>query len=203
MGCHILSPPFRALGLRAPVQVTSYGPAPTRDNFPVRAKVRYVFEDIPIAAARTVDLWWYDGEERPPAGIVALAGDSMPQTGSIVVGTDGTLVLPHINQPVLLPVDQFANRAMPAIEPRDHYAEFLDAVLAAKAAGERGPITQPSASFAYAGPLTETVLLGTVALWYPDKDLEWNARRLKMRNQGDAKRHIRRKYRNGWKVKGL
>ena len=203
MGCHIVSPPFRALALQAPLSVTSFGPAPTRDNWPVRSRVRYVFGGTPVTEGDTVEFWWYDGEERPPDRVVDLAGEPMPKNGSVTIGTDGVLVLPHIDEPRLLPADRFSTYEMPSVEPRDHYAEFLDAVAATKAGTDRGLLVRPSASFDYAGPLTETVLLGTVAAWYPHETLEWDARGMKVRNRKDAKAHVEREYRKGWRVKGL
>ena len=121
-----------------------------------------------------MDLWWYDGGERPPEQVLALAGDRLPKTGSVAIGTDGALVLPHIGDPFLLPAEKFTTYELPVIEPRDHYFEFLDAVAAA--AAHRGAAPQTSASFSYAGPLTESVLLGNIAAWYPGETLEWDAR---------------------------
>jgi predicted dehydrogenase len=202
MGCHIFSPPFRALGLTAPLRITASGPAPTRDNWAVKARVHYVFPGSSLTANQTVDLWWYDGEEHPPAAVLALVGDRMPKTGSVAIGTDGVLVLPHIADPVLLPAEKFVTYTQPTFESRDHYGEFLDQVVVAKTAGG-GPAPRTSAGFSYAGPLTEAVLLGNVAAWYPGETLEWDARRQKVKGPKDAKVHIRRKYRHGWPTRGL
>jgi predicted dehydrogenase len=202
MGCHIVSPPFRALGLSAPISIASHGPAPTQDNWAVRARVHYVFRGSPLTAADTLDLWWYDGEERPPAHVVALAGEHMPKSGSVTIGTDGALVLPHIADPILLPADKFSTVERPTVEPRDHYFEFLEKV--AEARTTRGGSPPPaSASFSYSGPLTETVLLGNVAAWYPGETLEWDARRISIASRPAAKAHLERKYRKGWPRKGL
>jgi predicted dehydrogenase len=202
MGCHIFSPPFRALGLTAPISVTAHGPAPTKDNWATKARVHYVYPGSTLTAGPTVDLWWYDGEERPPEPVLALVGDRLPKTGSVALGTDGALVLPHISDPFLLPEDRFSTYERPTIEPRDHYLEFLDTVAAATAA-RRGPAPQASAGFSYAGPLTESVLLGNLAAWYPGETLEWDARGMKVRGRKQAKEHIQRQYRKGWLKKGL
>lgn len=202
MGCHIVSPPFRALGLTAPIAITSHGPAPTKDNWAVRARVRYVFRGSSLTAADTVELWWYDGEERPPDHVLALAGEHMPKMGSVTLGTDGTLVLPHIADPILLPTGTSSTVERPTLEPRDHYFEFLEKVTEARRTGS-GPTPRASAGFDYSGPLTETVLLGNVAAWYPGEVLEWDARRMRILNRPAAKAHIQRKYRKGWPAKGL
>jgi predicted dehydrogenase len=201
MGCHIFSPPFRALGLTAPVSVTAHGPGPTKDNWATKARVHYVYPGSALTAGPTVNLWWYDGGERPPEQVLALAGDRLPKTGSVAIGTDGALVLPHIGDPFLLPAEKFSTYELPVIEPRDHYFEFLDAVAAA--ASRRGSAPQTSASFSYAGPLTESVLLGNIAAWYPGETLEWDARRMRVKDRKEAKHHLRRKYRKGWPTRGL
>ena len=62
----------------------------------------------------------------------------------------------------------------------------------------------PNSSFAYAGPLTETVLLGVVAARVGAKDeLKWNSEKLKFENSDEANGFIREKYRKGWEVEGL
>ena len=110
-------------------------------------------------------------------------------------------MLPHIGDPFLLPAEKFSTYELPVIEPRDHYFEFLDAVAAA--ASRRGSAPQTSASFSYAGPLTESVLLGNIAAWYPGETLEWDARRMRVKDRNEAKQHLRRKYRKGWPTGGL
>jgi predicted dehydrogenase len=194
MGCHIYSPPYRALGLTAPVRVTAHGPQPTRDHWAVRARVHLGYPATPITAGQTVDVWWYDGGETPPPAIVERAGGKLPDQGTVFVGTDGTLVLPHGNQPVLHPVEKFANARLPEVAPRDHYAEFLDAVLAGGTC---------SAAFDYAGPLTESVLMGNVAARTPGQTLEFDARALRFTNHAEANQHLTRSYRKGWGVKGI
>ncbi len=195
MGCHIFSPPYRALGLTAPVRLTSHGDPPTGEYWSVRGKVHYVYPGTAITAGETVDVTWYDGSERPPAPVVELAGGSLPDQGTVFVGTEGTLVLPHGgDKPLLHPAGKFASLAMPVIEPRDHYAEFLDAVLA------QG---RCSAGFDYAGPLTESVLLGNVAAFFPGETLEFDAKALRFRSKPDADRRLTRRYRKGWEIQGL
>jgi predicted dehydrogenase len=197
MACHIVSPPYRALGLTAPRTVTSYAPPPTRDNWGMRTRIRYVFGGTPLTAGDSIDLWWYDGEERPADQVLELVGERLPKSGSVWIGTEGTLVLPHMDPPYfLLPAEKFRAVPPPQITSRDHYAEFLDGVLAR----QRAPL---SAGFQYAGPLTESVLLGTVAARFPGETLTWDARRMKFRGHDEANDHLRRTPRKGWKQRGL
>jgi predicted dehydrogenase len=199
MGCHIFSPPYRALKLTSPISVTSEGPAPSAQNWATRARLHYVFPGTEFTADKTVDFWWYDGGEQPPARILEAAGEKLPQTGSVLIGTEGVLLLPHMHDPVILPADRSAAAAekvaqlLHEIQERDHYAEFVDAVLA------RGKV-MPSTNFDYAGPLTESVILGNIAARFPNETLAFDARALSFPQKHEANAYITRSYRKGWKV---
>ena len=85
---------------------------------------------------------------------------------------------------------------MPTIElaDRDHYGEFIDVVLA----GGKGNC---SANFDYAGPLTESVLIGNVAAHFPGETLEFDAKALSFPRKKEANQYLTRQYRDGWKMK--
>ena len=194
MGCHIYSPPYRALKLTSPTAVTAYGPKPSDESWATRARVKLTYPGTEFTADRTVDMWWYDGGELPPDPIREPIGTRWPDQGSVVVGTDGMLVLPHGNTPpFVLPDSKMA--AMPQIDipERDHYAEFIDVVLA-------GGKERCSADFDYAGPLTESVLIGNVAAHFPGETLEFDAKKLTFPRKPEANQYLTRDYRN-WKIK--
>ncbi|HET7695509.1 MAG TPA: Gfo/Idh/MocA family oxidoreductase [Vicinamibacterales bacterium] len=194
MGCHIYSPPYRALKLTSPTSVTAYGPAPSEESWATRARVKLTYPGTEYTAGSTVDMWWYDGGELPPDAIREPVGTRWPDQGSVVVGTEGMLVLPHGNTPPFaLPEGKMA--ALPPIDipERDHYAEFIDVVLG-------GGKEKCSANFDYAGPLTESVLIGNVAAHFPGETLEFDARRLTFPKKPEANQWLTRAYR-GWKIK--
>jgi hypothetical protein len=62
---------------------------------------------------------------------------------------------------------------------------------------------QTQANFDYAGPLTEAVLLGSVATRFPKTTLEWDAAGLVFPNTKEANQFVRRTYRKGWEIAGL
>src|SRR5262249_21394598 len=130
MGCHIFSTPLRGLGVGLPRQVTSHGPAPVFENWPTHSKIHYVFGGTPVTASDTLDFWWYDGIERPPQAVIDAVGGKVPSSGVAIIGTDGAILLPHIDKPLLFPTAKFAGYPMPAVTPRNHYHEFLDGVAA-------------------------------------------------------------------------
>ncbi len=196
MGCHIYDPVFTALKLTAPLTVRSEGAKPpNKVNWAVNTIIHYTFPGTQYSEGKTVDVTWYDGDERPPAEIQALVGPkAIPGQGSIFIGTKGVMLLPHVAKPSLYPVEQFKDFPMPVEETVNHYHQFCDAVLG---------IGKTSTSWDYAGPLTESVLLGPIASYFPKTTLEWNAAKMKFKNSKEATSHVRRSYRSGWKVRGL
>jgi predicted dehydrogenase len=195
MGCHILDPVFGALGLAAPLSVRSEGAAPNGQSWALDSVIHYVFPGTAVTEGKTVPITWYDGDARPPEEIQALAGSrKLPGQGSLFIGTKGVMLLPHIGMPVLLPEEQFKDFPMPQLETVNHYHQFVEAVMG------NGKTTT---SFDYSGPLTEAVLLGPLATRFPKTTLEWTSAKLKFGNSAEANQHVRTKYREGWKVKGL
>jgi predicted dehydrogenase len=195
MGCHIFDPVFKALALTAPVSVRSEGAAPNAHSWATNAVVKYVFPATPFSVAGTFPITWYDGNQRPPEEVRKLLGDHpFPDQGSILIGTDGVMVIPHIALPALLPESKFGDFKPPAVEGADHWKQFVDAVR-----GEG----KTSAGFDYSGPLTESVLLGSVASRFPNTTLQWDAAKLRFTNVSEANQYVRRTYRKGWEVEGL
>ena len=87
-----------------------------------------------------------------------------------------------------------ARLSLQQVTGNDHWAQFVDACLG------KG---KTAANFGYAGPLTEAVLLGSVATRFPKTTLEWDGVGLRFKNVADANPYLRRRYRAGWEVKGL
>jgi hypothetical protein len=80
------------------------------------------------------------------------------------------------------------------ISDRDHYAEFIDVVLG-------GGKEKCSANFDYAGPLTESVIIGNVAAHFPGETLKFDARALAFPGKPEASQYLGRTYRRGWSLK--
>ena len=191
MGCHIYDPVFKALALTAPITVRSEGAAPNTHSWATDAIIRYVFPGTAFTEAKTVAVTWYDGNQRPPAEIQALV-KGMPEQGSIFIGTKGVMLLPHIAKPQLF--GDAKDAKFDSEEGEDHWHQFVNAV---QGKGKTG------ANFDYAGPLTEAVLLGSVATRFPMTTLEWDAAALKFTNTAEANQYVRRVYRKGWEIAGL
>lgn len=195
MGCHIYDPVFKALELTAPISLRSEGPAPNEWNWGVNARIEYVFPGTAFTEAGTVKVTWYDGNQRPPKEVQPdLGGERLPGQGSLFIGTKGVMMLPHIARAQLFPEKDFENWQRPRVTENDHWQQFVEAC--------RGN-GKTAASFDYSGPLTEAILLGSVATRFPSATMQWNAKNLKFTNLPDANQYIRRQYRKGWDVRGL
>lgn len=195
MGCHIYDPVFKALALTAPLSVRSEGPTPNAHSWATDAVIPYVFPGTAYTAEKIVKVTWYDGDQRPPKDVAALiTGRELPDQGSVFIGTGGVMLLPHVAKPELFPDSKFGDFRPPQIKGDDHWLQFVEACLG------NG---QTSANFDYAGPLTEAVLLGSVATRFPKTTLNWEAAKLKFTNVSEANKFVRRAYRKGWEVAEL
>ncbi len=185
---------FESIGLVPPQAVRSEGPPPNQWNWPIDGKVIYTFAGTPRTAAKTLPVTWYDGESKPPAEVIALVeGEEVPHAGSIFIGTEGVMLLPHFNLPALFPKMKFQDFKLPRVPGAKHWEQFVNACR-----GEG----KTTADFAYAGPLTEAILLGDIAARFPHTELKWSSWKMKF-NLSEANQYVRRKYRKGWEVKGL
>ena len=196
MGCHIYSPMYRSIGVGAPLSITSTGTQPNNDNWAINCSFEYVFAGTEFTDGKTVKVTWYDGDKRPSKEVADLVGGKVPGQGNIFIGTEGVLLAPHGGRPKLYPEDKFVEYKFPKLQARDHYQDFVNAV--------RGEDVTPIADFhRYAGPLTETILLGGISAHFPNQKLEWDAANLTFKNNEEATKHVRRTYRKGWEVDGL
>jgi hypothetical protein len=135
---------------------------------------------------------WFDGEFYPPEEIRALFSiEDYPAESAMLVGTEGALLIPHTELPLLLPKSNFQQVQYPEMEERDHYHHFVDACLGK---------TKTESHFAQSGPMTEAIILGTVAIREPQKVLKWDAKKMKISNHPEAEKYLSRKYRKGWGV---
>jgi len=192
--CHILDPVFSALQITCPTTIRGQSAPMNSETWPVWNIIEYEFPGTPYTAAKTIKGAWCDGKQ-PPEGLIELPeGQNLPAAGSLILGEEGAIVLPHIGGPQLYPKENFKDYPRPKLEPDNHYHQWVKACLG------QGKAT---ADFDFSGPLTETVLLGNVAIRFPDKTLNWDAAQFKFTNNDDANQFLRRDYRKGWQVAGL
>ena len=196
MGCHIYDPMYGAVGLTAPISVRSEGPAPVKGShsWNINAKIHYVYPGTKYTADKTVEVIWYDGNQRPPADVQQRIGRGLPGQGSVLFGTKGHMIIPHVGKAILLPEDKYKDYKRPEIKGVNHWESFINAVR-----GEG----KTSANFDYSGPLTEAILLGGIATRFPKEELNWDTEKLAFSNHKEATSYVKREYRKGWEVKGI
>jgi len=186
MGCHLIDLPFWALDLKYPLTAEAEGPPMHPESTPLWLIVHWEF---PARGDRPpVRLTWYDGGKRPPQQ----KAHNMPDWPEAVlfVGTEGMLIS-EWGKHELYPKEKFADFRRPPRMIRESIGHAEEWLAACKAA------TPTGCNFDYSGPLTETVLLGTVA-YRVGKKLEWDPVNLKATNCPEAAPLIQRAYREGW-----
>jgi predicted dehydrogenase len=190
-GCHILDPVFLALGLTAPTSVRATSSPLGREVWYDWSVVEYEFPGTSRTTGSTLKLTWYDGQGKlPPREKLGLAdGVKLPGAGSLLIGEKGSLLIPHFAMPRLLPEETFREFKIEKVPAVDHYVGWADACR-----GEG----KTTSHFDYAGPLTETVLLGTVAVRVPGEVLRWDAAAMKFTGSPKADALLRKSYRRGW-----
>ena len=226
MGCHLIDPPFRVLGLSHPTEVeSSVGATFSRDWTP-----DYLPESCP-PSSRTqlkfkatkknpVDLKlnWTDGGLRPfhpdliPADHPIGNKDSsngvmmMGEKGIMTCGTYGQEPKIYLNSGEIIKMDnsKFNNK----LPESGHQISWSEACKAGFGSNEHKSLTS---SFDYAGPLTESLLIGNLAIrsymqktgenFDGRKRLLWDSEKLEVTNYDAANEFVGRRYRSGWKLK--
>jgi len=195
MGCHIIDPVYWSLDLSAPSKVWYVGPPPKPETFPKSETIYYEFPGTKYTTDRTVRVIWYDGGLLPAAELAPLPpGEKLPDNGCLFIGEKGVLLCQHGGFPRLLPQEKFTDYQVPQLEELDHYLQWTNAIR-----GEG----KTTSHLDYAGPLTEAVLLGTIACRFPNEQLAWDSANLRFTNVPKANDYVQQPYRKGWEVKGL
>jgi predicted dehydrogenase len=201
MACHTINIAAMALELFDPesVEVVDTSGIVDRETYPVWSIIRTRFGQR--NGRGPLSLTWFDGgdnlpeEKRTYKGL--LHGETASGSGLLLVGEKGSFysVNDYGAEHTLLPKDKFKEVAKPKPTlPRSpgHFKEFVDAIKA-------GDPTKALSNFDYASRLTETVLLGVVAL-KTGTAIEWDPAAMKARNVPSADQYIRRDYRKGFSI---
>jgi predicted dehydrogenase len=199
IGCHALSPVFKALKLGHPTSVEAISTLVNNETYPVAnetypvaSAVHYQFPargDMP-----PVKLTWYDGGMRPPRPDELEDNRRIGTNGALLIGDKGKML-----GEILIPETRRIEYGKPPeVLPRSpgHHKEWINACKGGKPAGSNFPD--------HAGILAEGVLLGNVALRPELREkmnrtkLLWDGPNLKITNVPEANEFLHRKYRDGW-----
>jgi predicted dehydrogenase len=225
MACHIMAPAFAVLGLGYPVSaecsvatryLQPWARAYYPESCPTASHIILTFKGQ--NGKPDVKLHWMDGGIRPdrPEELEPneLMGDG--GNGTIFLGTKGKMICGTYGAlPNLLPTSKSKQTIVPQTIARvpngdnGHYAAWVEAAIAGYGSDKAKNL---SSHFDIAGPLTESVLMGNLAIRsndlqkknasgntsYPGRNIKliWDGPNMKITNFDDANQFIKREYRN-------
>ncbi len=223
MGCHLIDIPFKALGLKYPTDVecsvgsvyekmwtANYYP----EGCPPSSSVSLHFDpteinDIPM------QMTWSDGGIKPFHPDLLPADVPIAPNGVLMIGEKGVISCDAYGEDAKLYVKNEAvveSEKTIVNEPEfGHQRQWVDACKAGFNSPEHKALTS---SFDYSGPLTETVLMGNIAIrsyllrsgsgremeFIGRKKLLWDGEAMKIKNLEEANQFVGRAYRKGWEL---
>lgn len=217
MACHQLTVPFASCELRDPISVVAKTSGHDFDSFPASSIIKFEF---PATANRpAIPFYWYDRKgNKPPAEVFTKWGiDKVSDSGVLVVGEKGAFYSSddYCGKYELRGVDKVKVDFDKADDHGNFDVNNMYELFKAKTAGD--PKICHSNFIDRAGPLTETILLGNLAVWAAStggKDgemgewgekVEWDAKNLKVTNLSALKTPkvadlIKPTYRSGYRL---
>jgi len=197
MGCYSFDTIFRVLKLEAPTSVEASSTGRHPETFPRASIIHFDFPargDLP-----PVKLTWYDGGLKPPRPDELGAGRELEDEGLLFVGEKGTILCGfNGTDPRVLSPSKGGSREEPHRRGGQgqrgggvNQRQWLDAC--------KGSKTTPGANFEFSARVTETLLLGNVAI-RTGKSLRWDRANLQVPNVADAEKFIRPERRPGWEL---
>jgi predicted dehydrogenase len=195
MGCHVMDGAYWALKLG---HATSVEVVEASDHKPECAPNACVLKyEFPARGEMPpVTLYWHDGGKLPPRPEEMDPSEKFEQSGSLFIGEKGKMLTgTYGEKPRLLPLSRMADFVLPAktIPRVIQNNPYLDWIQACKGG------TAACSNFSVAGPFTEAVLLGNVAL-RAGRKIIWDGPKMKAKNAPETAKLIHRDYRAGWKV---
>ena len=208
MACHTVNMPFMALDLFDPISVEAQSSGNNKEMYPNWSKIKFEF---PANVSRPpISLTWYDGGKRPGKHSIDLAGadtlrpsrelskkkdlkipKQIDSSGCLVIGDKGKLYAPgdYAEKGVYL-IGDASEPTIEYVHSPGHFEEWVHAIRGGEAAHSNFP--------GYASRLTQTILLGNLAVWAGAK-VEWDAKEMKATNMPELNDTIvRPHYREGY-----
>jgi len=193
LGVHNLAPVFSALKLPPPAVIHASSSPVFPETYPQASLIHYRFpaqgNDAPV------QVHWYDGGLLPPRPREFEADRELPrENGILFVGDNGKIFMEGEGGETirLIPESRMQDfKQPPKALPRSigHHREWIESC---KGNGET------ESDFLFAGPLTEALLLGNIALRFGGRELHWDAEKMKITNIAEANQFLQVRYRQGW-----
>ena len=224
MACHIMDPIYRILPIDYPesaecsvsnIWKNMWAEGNYVDSCPPSSIIHLTY---PRKDGKgNIKVSWHDGGLLPERPDELLPGEDFGNWdgGVLFIGTKGKLLADCYGaNPRLLPTKLMKEKTMPAPTlkrvPEGHYIQWVNACMAGYGKGET------SSPFEYAGPFTESILMGNLAIrswmmvnpamkgwgdkYLGRKKLLWDAKNMKITNFDEANQFVRREYREGWSL---
>ncbi|MGO8744701.1 MAG: Gfo/Idh/MocA family protein [Thermoguttaceae bacterium] len=194
MAIHNMDPAFYALDLDAPTAVEPRTSPLKKESYPAWQILTYEFAAKGDRPA--VKLTWYDGGKMPPRPAGLEEGRRLEDNGIYFVGDRGTILCGGWSGPPRLVPESLMKdfRRPPKTIPRSigHRAEWIMAC-------KQGKPEEAKAGFAYSGPFTEALLVGTLATRLQQR-IEWDGAAMRAVNAPEADALVRKHYRTGFSI---
>jgi predicted dehydrogenase len=224
MACHIMDPVFRCLPIDYPTDVEAsvatiwkemWNDSANPDSCPPSSIIHLTYprKDNP---AKKIKVSWYDGGLLPQRPDELLPEEKFGNWdgGVLFIGTKGKLLADCYGaNPRLLPTTRMKEKLPPETlkrVPEGHYLQWVNACMEGYGKG----VT--SSPFEFAGPFTESILIGNLAIrsflmknpklkgwddkYLGRKRLLWDAKNMKITNFDEANQFVKREYRDGWSL---
>lgn len=197
MGAHILDHPVWSLGLGVPdsvsVEIERKTAGSESVSHPASCKITYEFPAR--GDAPPVKLMWYDGSYAMPRPKNMDDKKKTPSSGCIYYGSDFTFMHgSHGGMPQMVAdadKKKFVEPPKTMERSPGHHKEWIEACKAGKP-------EMAKSNFSYAAPLTELMLLGTIAAQVGNgTKITWDRDKMTTGNP-EADKLIGNKYRDGW-----
>ncbi len=226
MACHIMDPVFRCLPIDYPTDVECsvatiwkemWNDTANPDSCPPSSIIHLTY---PRKDGKgNIKVSWMDGGLLPQRPDELLPGEAFGNWdgGVLFIGTKGKLLADCYGaNPRLLPSKLMKEVTLPEKTmnrvPEGHYVQWVNACIEGYGKGKT------SSPFDFAGPFTESILIGNLAIrsflmknpkgkgwddkYLGRKRLLWDAKNMKITNFDEANQFVKRDYREGWTLGG-
>lgn len=224
MACHVMDPIYRILPILYPdsaeCSVATVWKAMWNDtqNLDACPPASIIHLNYPRTDGKgTIKVSWHDGGLLPERPEELLPEESFGNWdgGVLLIGTKGKMLMDCYGaNPRLLPTKLMKEKAMPKETikrvPEGHYLQWVNACRAGYGNAKT------SSPFEYAGPFTESILMGNLAIrswmmknpklkgwddkYLGRKKLLWDAKNMKVTNFDEANQFVKREYRAGYSL---
>ncbi len=196
MACHIMDAAYWGLDLGSPTAIEAFSAKNSPHSGPTASVVTYEF---PARGSMPALTWkWYDGGLTPPFPANWEDGRQYYNDGSgtIIIGSEASMMNSTYGaSPRIFPETEMRRlgpslppKTLPRVETSNHHLAWANAIREGR---------QPSSNFDYAGPFTETVLLGNAAV-RANRRLEFDAAKVRFTNYEPANQYLTKSYRPGF-----